>query len=157
MSRYSSPASVSGTPATSPEPAATPSSSASTNRDFSTMIPKVVRWLNVDFSSLHAPRIDYESQTEISQHRWPRAGRAVRCRGRGIAVDGHHRLGAAVRSIRRRARDPRHAADRGRRGRRGLDHDSARSPAHRPGRGGDRLAAGLARQGDRARRAPRDR
>ena len=31
------------------------------NRDFSTMIPKVVRWLDVDFSSLRAPRIDYAS------------------------------------------------------------------------------------------------
>ena len=42
---------------------------AATNRDFSAMIPKVVRWLDVDFSSLRAPRIGYESQTEISLHR----------------------------------------------------------------------------------------
>lgn len=47
------------------------------NRDFSTMIPKVVRWLSVDFSSLRAPRIDYESQTEISHHRVDMASAAM--------------------------------------------------------------------------------
>ena len=47
------------------------------NRDFSVMIPKVVRWLDVDFSSLRAPRIGYESQTEISHHRVEMASAAM--------------------------------------------------------------------------------
>ena len=39
------------------------------NKDFSTFIPKVIRWMKVDFTSLKQPRIEYESQEAIDPHR----------------------------------------------------------------------------------------
>ena len=39
------------------------------DRDFFAFIPKVLRWLTVDFSSLREPRYDYENQTIIDPHR----------------------------------------------------------------------------------------
>jgi hypothetical protein len=39
------------------------------NRDFSIMIPETVRWLQIDFSSLRNPRLNYESQTGICPQR----------------------------------------------------------------------------------------
>ena len=80
--------------------------------------------------------------------------------GRGIAADLDHRLGIAVRSARRGARQERrsaHAADHRRRRRRRLDPDPARAPAHRSDGGGDRNAAGIAKMVPRSRRPCRDR
>ena len=39
------------------------------NRDFSTFIPKVIRWLDVDFTPLRQPRYNYEEQATIDMHR----------------------------------------------------------------------------------------
>jgi len=39
------------------------------NKDFSTFIPKIIRWMNVDFTSLKQLRIGYESQEVIDPHR----------------------------------------------------------------------------------------
>ncbi len=38
------------------------------NTDFTKMIPKLKRWLQIDFSSLHEPRLNYESQMQIDPH-----------------------------------------------------------------------------------------
>ncbi len=35
------------------------------NKDFSRMIPKLKRWLQMDFSTLRRPQLNYESQTQI--------------------------------------------------------------------------------------------
>ena len=39
------------------------------DKDFAVFVPKVLRWLRVDFSSLRDPRYDYEKQTAIDPHR----------------------------------------------------------------------------------------
>ena len=39
------------------------------NKDFAVFVPKVLRWLQVDISSLRDPRYDYEKQTAIDPHR----------------------------------------------------------------------------------------
>ena len=38
------------------------------NTDFSKMIPKLKRWLQIDFSTLRKPRLNYENQTQIGPH-----------------------------------------------------------------------------------------
>ncbi len=38
------------------------------NTDFAKMIPKLKRWLQIDFSTLRKPRLNYESQTQIDPH-----------------------------------------------------------------------------------------
>ncbi len=39
------------------------------NTDFSKMIPKLKRWLQIDFSTLRKPRLNYENQVQIDPHR----------------------------------------------------------------------------------------
>jgi hypothetical protein len=39
------------------------------NTDFAKMIPKLKRWLQIDFSTLRKPRLNYESHTQIDPHR----------------------------------------------------------------------------------------
>ncbi len=39
------------------------------NFDFAKMIPKLKRWLQIDFSTLRKPRLNYKSQTQIDPHR----------------------------------------------------------------------------------------
>ena len=80
--------------------------------------------------------------------------------GRGASPDLDHRLGTAVRSARRGARQKRrsaHAADHRRRRRRRLDPDPARAPPHRADGGRHRDAAGIAKMVPRSRRACGDR
>jgi hypothetical protein len=50
---------------------------ATTNKDFSVMIPNVTRWLKIDFTSLREPRYDYENQLEVSHHRVEMASAAM--------------------------------------------------------------------------------
>jgi hypothetical protein len=38
------------------------------NMDFARMIPKLQQWLQIDFSSLREPRLNYESQMQIDPH-----------------------------------------------------------------------------------------
>jgi hypothetical protein len=38
------------------------------NTDFSRMIPKLKRWLQIDFSTLCKPRLNYKNQTQINPH-----------------------------------------------------------------------------------------
>ncbi len=38
------------------------------NTDFANMIPKLQRWLQIDFSTLCDPRLNYESQMQIDPH-----------------------------------------------------------------------------------------
>ncbi len=38
------------------------------NTDFTKMIPKLQRWLQIDFSTLHKPCLNYESQMQIDPH-----------------------------------------------------------------------------------------
>jgi hypothetical protein len=38
------------------------------NTDFSRMIPKLKRWLQIDFSMLRKPRSNYKNQTQINPH-----------------------------------------------------------------------------------------
>ncbi len=38
------------------------------NTNFAKMIPKLKRWLQIDFSMLHEPRLNYESQMQIDPH-----------------------------------------------------------------------------------------
>ncbi len=38
------------------------------NTDFAEMIPKLQRWLQIDFSLLRKPQLNYESQTQINPH-----------------------------------------------------------------------------------------
>ncbi len=47
------------------------------NKDFSVMIPSVIRWLKIDFHPLCEPRYDYESQTSISIYRVEMASAAM--------------------------------------------------------------------------------
>jgi hypothetical protein len=39
------------------------------NTDFAKMIPKQEQWLQIDFSTVHKPRLNYESQMKIDPHR----------------------------------------------------------------------------------------
>jgi hypothetical protein len=39
------------------------------NTDFTKMIPKLKQWLQIDFSTLREPRLNYESQMQIHPHR----------------------------------------------------------------------------------------
>jgi hypothetical protein len=39
------------------------------NTDFAKMIPKLKQWLQIDFSTLRKPHLNYESQTQIDPHR----------------------------------------------------------------------------------------
>jgi hypothetical protein len=36
--------------------------------DFAKMIPKLKHWLQIDFSTLRKPQLNYESQTQIDPH-----------------------------------------------------------------------------------------
>jgi hypothetical protein len=47
------------------------------NTDFSRMIPKLKRWLQMDFSTLFKPRLNYKSQTQINSHRVCMANAAI--------------------------------------------------------------------------------
>jgi hypothetical protein len=38
------------------------------NTNFTKMIPKLKRWLRIDFSTLREPRLNYESQMQIHPH-----------------------------------------------------------------------------------------
>ncbi len=38
------------------------------NTDFAKMIPKLQRWLQIDFSTLRELRLNYESQMQIDPH-----------------------------------------------------------------------------------------
>ncbi len=38
------------------------------NTEFSKMIPKLKRWLQIDFSTLRKPRLNYKNQTQIDPH-----------------------------------------------------------------------------------------
>ncbi len=38
------------------------------NTDFAKMIPKLKRWLQIDFSTLRKPHLNYKSQTQIDPH-----------------------------------------------------------------------------------------
>jgi hypothetical protein len=38
------------------------------NTDFSKMIPKLKLWLQIDFSTLREPQLNYENQTQINPH-----------------------------------------------------------------------------------------
>ncbi len=40
-----------------------------TNTDFAKMIPKLKQWLQIDFSTLRKPRLNYENQVQIDPHR----------------------------------------------------------------------------------------
>ena len=93
-------------------------------------------------------------------HRRRQAEDAVVCASRGVAADLDHRLGAAVRSAGRGARQERrcaHAADHRRRRRGRLDPDPARPPAHRSDGGRHRDPSGVAKMVPRSRRACGDR
>jgi hypothetical protein len=37
-------------------------------KDFASLVPKITRWLTVDFSLLREPRYDYEQQEQINLH-----------------------------------------------------------------------------------------
>jgi hypothetical protein len=39
-----------------------------TNKNFSKMIPKLKRWLKIDFSTLRKPRLNHENQIQINPH-----------------------------------------------------------------------------------------
>jgi hypothetical protein len=47
------------------------------NTNFMKMIPKLQRWLQIDFSSLHEPRLNYTSQMQIDPHRVHMANAAM--------------------------------------------------------------------------------
>jgi len=38
-------------------------------KDFASLVPKITRWLTVDFSLLHEPRYNYEQQERIDLQR----------------------------------------------------------------------------------------
>jgi hypothetical protein len=70
------------------------------NTDFAKMIPKLKQWLQIDFSTLRKPRLNYKSQTQIDPHQVCMAnaamahfglnpGRFVQWMGGKYA--GHHR------------------------------------------------------------------
>ncbi len=39
------------------------------NTDFAKMIPKLQQWLQIDFSTLYEPHLNYKSQMQIDPHR----------------------------------------------------------------------------------------
>jgi hypothetical protein len=47
------------------------------NTDFSKMIPKLQQWLQIDFSTLRKPRLNYESQMQVDPHRVSMANAAM--------------------------------------------------------------------------------
>ena len=47
------------------------------DRDFANIVPKVLRWLRVDFTSLQDPRLVYEQQDHINPHRLEMASMAM--------------------------------------------------------------------------------
>ncbi len=47
------------------------------NTDFAKMIPKLQRWLQIDFSTLRKPRLNYKSQMQIDPHRFCMANAAM--------------------------------------------------------------------------------
>jgi hypothetical protein len=47
------------------------------NKAFAEVIPKVMRWTSIDFSSLREPRLNYEAQTAIDNHRVEMASAAM--------------------------------------------------------------------------------
>jgi len=46
-------------------------------RDFANIVPKVIRWLRVDFSTLRDPRLGYKQQDHIDPHRVEMASAAM--------------------------------------------------------------------------------
>ncbi len=46
-------------------------------RDFANIVPKVIRWLHVDFSTLRDPQLDYKQQDHIDPHRVEMASAAM--------------------------------------------------------------------------------
>ena len=89
-------------------------------------------------------------------HRRPQAEDAVVHASRGTSADLDHRLGIAVRSPRRDARQERrsaHAADHRRRRRRRIDPDPTGAAVDRVDCGCDGIAAGVAKMVPRSRRA----
>ncbi len=46
-------------------------------RDFANIVPKVIRWLCVDFSTLRDPRLGYEQQDHIDPHQVEMASAAM--------------------------------------------------------------------------------
>ena len=46
-------------------------------KDFASLVPKITRWLTVDFSPLCKPRYGYEQQDQIDPHRVEMASAAM--------------------------------------------------------------------------------
>ncbi len=46
-------------------------------KDFALLVPKITRWLTVDFSPLRKPRYGYEQQEQIDPHRVEMASAAM--------------------------------------------------------------------------------
>jgi hypothetical protein len=46
-------------------------------KDFASLVPKIARWLTVDFSLLREPRYNYEKQEQINPHRIEMASAAM--------------------------------------------------------------------------------
>ena len=46
-------------------------------KDFASLIPKITRWMQVDFSTLCEPRYDFEQQEKIDPHRVELASAAM--------------------------------------------------------------------------------
>jgi hypothetical protein len=47
------------------------------NKDFANIVPKVLRWLRVDFTPLQDPRLGYEQQDHIDPYRMEMASAAM--------------------------------------------------------------------------------
>jgi hypothetical protein len=47
------------------------------DKDFAVFVPKALRWLRVDFSSLRDPQYDYKKQTAVGPHRMLMANAAM--------------------------------------------------------------------------------
>jgi hypothetical protein len=47
------------------------------NKDFANIVPKVLHWLRVDFTSLHDPHLGYKQQDHIDPHRVEMASMAM--------------------------------------------------------------------------------
>jgi hypothetical protein len=47
------------------------------NKDFANIVPKVLHWLQVDFTSLHDPCLGYEQQDHIDPHHMELASMAM--------------------------------------------------------------------------------
>ncbi len=47
------------------------------NKDFADIVPKVIRWLQVDFSVLPDPQLGYEQQDHIDPHQVKMASAAM--------------------------------------------------------------------------------